>query len=413
MSLHNREILKYPRTQHLEGSKLQKGDEDLSQVSFASLKGKTIVVEEKFDGANTGLSFTEDYDLLLQSRGHYLVGGAGEAEFNQLKVWSRAHEDMLLNMLEDRYIMYGEFMVSKHTVFYDRLPHIFLEFDIYDKASERFLSTPERRKLIGNKPIISVPVVYQGIAPTSSEVLQKLVKPSLSKSPWWKENFVKRVKEANYDLDRAWKETDQTNLSEGLYIKVEDETGVVQRLKWVRPGFLQALEESGSHWRDRMGIFNSLAPWVDIFSPTRLIDWENINRDGKLLTREEFVQAVGERDKGFCVMCGDLGIDVHHIFDRKLYPDGGYYLNNGAMLCRRHHGDCEDTTISVYDVLRKAKITSPVLPPFVFNVEHYDKWGNLLLPNGKRRKGPLAEDDGMNKSIEGFMHRQRQYGIFE
>lgn len=413
MSIHNREIIKYPRTKHLEGSKLQKGDEDLSQIPFDALKGRQIVVEEKLDGANTGISFSESYDMLLQSRGHYLVGGAGEAEFNRLKVWATAHESMLLDMLEDRYIMYGEFMVSKHTVFYDRLPHIFLEFDIYDKSTERFLSTPERRRLIGDRPIISVPVVYQGLTPRTADELQRLVQPSLAKSIWWKDEFVGRVRDADYNLDRAWKETDQTNLSEGLYIKIENEDGVVERLKWVRSGFLQTMEQSGSHWRDRMGIFNTLAPWVDIFSPTRLIDWENINRDQSLLTRDDFFKEVSNRDRGLCVFCGSPGVDAHHIFDRKLFPDGGYYLNNGALVCAKHHLTCENTTVSVYDVMRKAKIISPVLPPRVFNVEHYDKWGNILLPSGKRRKGPLAEDEGMLKAIASYSQATGKYGVFE
>ena len=39
-------IVKYPRTPHLQGSRLQAGDEDLSQVSFDSILGKNIVIEE-------------------------------------------------------------------------------------------------------------------------------------------------------------------------------------------------------------------------------------------------------------------------------------------------------------------------------------------------------------------------------
>lgn len=40
-------LKKYPRTPHLEGSRLQPGDEDLSQVPFSYIKGKHLVVEEK------------------------------------------------------------------------------------------------------------------------------------------------------------------------------------------------------------------------------------------------------------------------------------------------------------------------------------------------------------------------------
>ena len=43
-------MIKYPRTQHIEGSRLQKGDEDLDGVRFRDLKGQHLVVEEKIDG---------------------------------------------------------------------------------------------------------------------------------------------------------------------------------------------------------------------------------------------------------------------------------------------------------------------------------------------------------------------------
>ena len=44
-------IRKYPRTQHIEGSRLGVGDEDLSQVRFEEILGRPIVIEEKVDGA--------------------------------------------------------------------------------------------------------------------------------------------------------------------------------------------------------------------------------------------------------------------------------------------------------------------------------------------------------------------------
>ena len=68
-------MLKYPRTRHLEGSRLQTGDEDLKAARFREIRGRHLVVEEKLDGANAGISVGEDGELLLQSRGHYLSGG--------------------------------------------------------------------------------------------------------------------------------------------------------------------------------------------------------------------------------------------------------------------------------------------------------------------------------------------------
>lgn len=63
-------LRKYPRTRHIRGSRLQKGDFDLSAAPFSELAGRHLVVEEKLDGANTGISFGPGGELRLQSRGH-------------------------------------------------------------------------------------------------------------------------------------------------------------------------------------------------------------------------------------------------------------------------------------------------------------------------------------------------------
>ena len=61
------QIYKYPRTRHLEGSREQAGDEDLKTVKLAELQGKYLVLEEKVDGANCGISFGSDGRILFHS----------------------------------------------------------------------------------------------------------------------------------------------------------------------------------------------------------------------------------------------------------------------------------------------------------------------------------------------------------
>ena len=132
-------IIKYPRTPHLEGSRLQLGDEDLSQVRFAAIKGRHLVLEEKVDGANSAISFDNEGNLLLQSRGHYLTGGARERHYDLMKQWANVHRDLFWNVLSSRYIMYGEWMYAKHSIYYDALPHYFLELDILDRETGLYL----------------------------------------------------------------------------------------------------------------------------------------------------------------------------------------------------------------------------------------------------------------------------------
>src|SRR5262249_18724465 len=125
-------IFKYPRTYHLEGSGLQQGEAASSAFSFSVLDNRPLVIEEKMDGANCGISFRSDGQLQLQSRGHYLMGGPREQQFALLKSWANRYRHELWSILRDTYIMYGEWVYAKHTIFYTDLPHYFLEFDIYD-----------------------------------------------------------------------------------------------------------------------------------------------------------------------------------------------------------------------------------------------------------------------------------------
>lgn len=250
-------LKKYPRTPHLAGSRLQPGDEDLSQIPFSRTKGKYLVIEEKCDGANSAISFSETGGLLLQSRGHYLTGGYRERHYNLMKQWANVHREAFYDVLGTRYIMYGEWMYAKHSIFYDKLPAYFLEFDILDRDTGLFLDTPSRRKLTGRIPVVSVPVLKEGVFATQKEVLGLL-----GESRFISPNHIERLRELcvreGIDPERQCRETDPSALMEGLYIKVEQDGCVTERMKYVRSGFAQCVDESGTHWLDRPIIPNQL-----------------------------------------------------------------------------------------------------------------------------------------------------------
>ena len=257
-------ILKYPRTHHLEGSRLQPGDEDLDSVPFAQIAGRFLVVEEKYDGSNAGLRFDGDGRLWLQSRGHFLRGGEREKHFHLFKQWAHTHAPALHAALGERYLLFGEWLYAKHTIFYDRLPHYFLEFDVFDHADGCFLSTERRRDLLAGLPVVSVPVLHSGPA-RALEELTDLIGPSLSKGPEWRERLTEIATARGVDAERAWAETDRSDLMEGLYIKVEEDGRVVERYKFVRASFLTAVGDSGGHWLRRPIIPNQLRHGVDLF----------------------------------------------------------------------------------------------------------------------------------------------------
>jgi hypothetical protein len=259
-------LIKYPRTRHLEGSRFQQGDHDLEAVPFEEIRGRHIVVEEKVDGGNCGISFDERGNLLLQSRGHFLTGGPRERHFDPLKQWAQVHRPTLSAVLGDRFVMFGEWLYAKHTCFYDALPHYFMEFDVLDRQTGGFLSTPGRRSLLQGLPVVSVAVLWEGPA-ASADHVRGLIRPSLFKTGGWREHLAQQAAGARVDPAQALRETDDSDLMEGLYIKVEEEGRVVERLKFIRAGFLAAILDSGTHWLDRPIIPNLLAPEVDLWSP--------------------------------------------------------------------------------------------------------------------------------------------------
>ncbi|HEY1350335.1 MAG TPA: RNA ligase family protein [Ktedonobacteraceae bacterium] len=259
------DILKYPRTQHIEGSGIQKGDEDLSMVPLSAFAGRFLVVEEKMDGANSAISFDASGRLQLQSRGHYLNGGEREKQFHLLKTWAYRYALELWQTLGTCYIMYGEWLYAKHTIFYTDLPHYFLEFDIRDKISGEFLSTLRRQTLLRALPFVcSVKVLRDG-AIESLASLQKLIGPSHFVQRDQKQLLAPLCAQRGLELARTLKETDTSGIMEGLYIKVEEAGIVKARYKYVRGGFLQAVFASESHWLDRPLLPNALSPGCELF----------------------------------------------------------------------------------------------------------------------------------------------------
>ncbi|MEG3851422.1 RNA ligase family protein [Microcoleus sp. herbarium13] len=259
------EIVKYPRTYHIEGSRFQPGDEDLDSVPFSSICDRLTVIEEKVDGANTGISFAPDGQMLLQSRGHYLTGGPREKHFNLFKQWAFSLSGTLREVLGNRYILYGEWLYAKHTVFYDFLPHYFMEYDVLDLETSQFLSTEARKKLLAGLPLVSVPVLFSGVLKSPKQMMQ-LMAISNFIQPGHLEKLRSYSREMGLDEERSLKETDNSEIMEGLYIKVEEEGIVKARYKYVRASFLTAIKNAEGHWLNRPIVPNILRPGVDLFN---------------------------------------------------------------------------------------------------------------------------------------------------
>jgi hypothetical protein len=118
-----------------------------------------------------------------------------------------------------------------------------------------------------------------------------------------------------------------------------------------------------------------------------------------IMDRTSFRNQVFRRDNHKCILCTLPAKDAHHIIERRLWSDGGYYVDNGVSVCEPCHIECEKTNISVEQVREAAGITNKILPPHLYSDEVYDKWGNMILPNGQRLRGELFEDESVQRIL--------------
>ncbi|MEM7497426.1 MAG: RNA ligase family protein [Pseudomonadota bacterium] len=258
-------LVKYPRTRHVEGSRRQTGD-DATDHPLSTFEGRPLVATEKLDGANAAVSFAFDGRLLLQSRGHYLTGGPRERHFALFKTWANVQAPALHAALGSRFVMYGEWLYAKHTVFYDRLPHYFIEFDVLDREAGQFLSAAARQQVLYGLPVVPAPSLHRGPIARPAELAQ-LVGPSLYKSVDWRDALARAAEASGSRPEHVARQTEDSDLAEGVYLKQEAEGRVIERAKFVRADFVQAIAAAEDHWQSRPVLPNALAKGIDILAP--------------------------------------------------------------------------------------------------------------------------------------------------
>jgi hypothetical protein len=218
MGVSRAEFLKYPRTPHLFGSRGTADDKHLGQrVSLDFIAQDSLIVEEKLDGTNVGIHFTSAGRMVLQCRGREITTGM-HAQYDLFKQWTMGKRPILESILEDRLLLFGEWLYARHSVHYRSLPHYFFEFDIYDKQRQVFLDLASRLETLEGSGIFTIPVLQRG--PATAEQLTKLISASRFDSQF--QNPLTGLAD---------------NLMEGLYLRTEANGCVTGRAKFVRPEF--------------------------------------------------------------------------------------------------------------------------------------------------------------------------------
>ena len=221
-------FFRFPHTPHLAwlGRDTPRDDKVMSAAEAMHYLAQVVVIEEKLDGANLGLSIGSDGSVRAQNRGQYLARPF-TGQFARLNGWLAKHEEALFDALSKNLMLFGEWAAAVHTLEYPGLPDYFLVFDVYDKQLQRFWSTKRRNELAAR---LGLQHVYQiGIGRYRLATLQQMLTSIQS----------------NY----------RSGASEGIYIRYECEDWLIARAKLVHPSFVQGI---GGHWRSRSLRWNAL-----------------------------------------------------------------------------------------------------------------------------------------------------------
>ncbi len=222
------DFVKFPTTPHLLwlGTAPARADKVLAHDEAESFLRQPVVVEEKVDGANLGISFDDHGNLLAQNRGNLLKRGIKD-QFAPLWAWLSERETRLFDALEDRFILFGEWCYARHSIHYTRLPDYFLAFDVFDRREHDFLSSVRRDEICGDLNLATVPKVGAGLF-SLDEISRLIGLSSLYDGPM-----------------------------EGVYLRQESSSRLIQRAKVVRTEFVQLI---GEHWLNQPMVANRLLP---------------------------------------------------------------------------------------------------------------------------------------------------------
>ena len=215
------EFFRFPHTPHIAwlGEGTPRDDKVLSPKEVAAILASEVVVEEKLDGANLGLSLSSGGELRAQNRGQYLVE-PHTGQFTRLPAWVAQQAEALRVVLKPPLILFGEWCAARHSLEYTELPDWFLLIDVYDRDAARFWSTPRRNALAKVTGLATVPRVFHGR--TTVAALEQLVATTSS--------------------------CYRSGALEGLVVRRESAEWCEARAKLVRSEFSQAID---THWRKR------------------------------------------------------------------------------------------------------------------------------------------------------------------
>ena len=261
-SLAHPTLHKFPRTSHLlnpGGTAVTRDDLLLppheaalfyadagksKSFTVGGIKNRIVIVQEKVDGANLGISLTSDFKFVFQNRSSFVTAASG-TQWKALDTWVAAHRHELLEFMEpNRHVLFGEWCRIQHSVFYDQLPDTFVAFDLYDSQAHRPSDSKEKQALAKSKKSSSSNKILSGRFYSHARLQKILQETSIVSVPVLTKQKFDSASQL-LELLESQSAYRKTGFLEGIYLRIDGEDYLESRCKLVRPDFVQGIEE---HW---------------------------------------------------------------------------------------------------------------------------------------------------------------------
>jgi hypothetical protein len=147
----------FPRTKHLfNWSKAGKSDEFASSYVLKEVLQRRVLIEEKLDGTNIGISVHNGIPMIRNRSKQLHLDEKGRGTFQLSTAWGYCYDNIekIEQITENgKYILFGEWLYVRHTIPYDSLPSYFISYALFDRVhktfveKEDFLSRAEKAKI--------------------------------------------------------------------------------------------------------------------------------------------------------------------------------------------------------------------------------------------------------------------------
>lgn len=169
----------FPRTKHLFNWSKSSDDDQFASLDISKEIFQTrVLVEEKIDGTNIGISVQNGIPMIRNRSKQIHLNERGRGTFQLAPIWNYCYENIqkIEEITENgKLILFGDWLYVRHTVPYDSLPSFFISYSLFDRSRKEFLDKEDFLKRSAKTGFVSPTIRWHG-KNLSETILREMLK---------------------------------------------------------------------------------------------------------------------------------------------------------------------------------------------------------------------------------------------